>query len=237
MRRYLIVDDNRAFAENLAEILRDEGAEVTVAPGGPEALAQLQRARYDAMLTDMRMPVMSGAQLVHELRRVDPGLPVVMATAYSGDDDLKIARAEGLLALLSKPLDVSRLLHLMGAARRDGLVALVEDDPELSDNLSEALRDKGFTALTAASVLETERLGPVRPFCGIVDLRVPGGPDGEALQRLRARFEGLPILISTAHAEAPPPGPVVELLVKPYPTERLLAAVEALHAAAGARAP
>ncbi len=44
MRRYLIVDDNREFAENLAEILRDSGDEVAIAEGGPEALELARRA-------------------------------------------------------------------------------------------------------------------------------------------------------------------------------------------------
>ena len=66
MRRYLIVDDNRDFADNLAEIVRDAGDEVTIAEGGPEALALARGTRFDAVLTDMRMPLMGGAELVHE---------------------------------------------------------------------------------------------------------------------------------------------------------------------------
>ncbi len=120
MRRYLIVDDNRALAENLAEILRDEGAEATVTADGAQALEHIRATRYDAVLTDMRMPLMSGAELVHQLRRVDPGLPVVMATAYSGDEELQAARRAGVLAVLPKPLDVRALLRLMSTAERDG---------------------------------------------------------------------------------------------------------------------
>ena len=67
MRKYLVVDDNRAFAENVAEILRDQGADVTIADGGLQALELAQRSRFDALVTDMRMPVMSGARLVHDL--------------------------------------------------------------------------------------------------------------------------------------------------------------------------
>jgi CheY-like chemotaxis protein len=102
MRRYLIVDDNRAFAENLAEILEDDGAEVTVVAGGAEAIEAARKTKFDALITDMRMPVMSGARLVHEIRAVDPGLPAIVVTAYTGEDDLTAARDEGLLAVLPR---------------------------------------------------------------------------------------------------------------------------------------
>lgn len=230
MRHYLIVDDNRDFAENLAEIVRDEGDEVSLAGGGAEALALAAARRYDALLTDMRMPFMGGAELVHRLRRIDPGLPAVVVTAHAGDDDLEAARREGLLAVLPKPVPVERLLELLAAARRDGLVAVVEDDPHQSDNLAEALRSRGFAAVTAGSVLETERLGPVRPFAALCDLRVPGGPDGEAMRRLGLKFPGLPMMVVTGLA-AEAPLPCAGRFEKPFDTGALLSALERLHAA------
>ena len=234
MRRYLLVDDNRAFADNLAEILRDGGDEVAVAEDGPAALQLARGTRFDAVLTDMRMPLMGGAELVHEIRRVDPGAAALVITAYVGDDHLEAARREGLLAVLPKPVPVGRVLDLLSRARRDGLVVVIEDDPRMSDNLCEVLRGHGFAAVTAASVLETERLGPVQPFCALVDLRVPGGPDGDAMLRLAARYPGLPIIVVTAYHDAPPPLEPEALFRKPFDTGALLAAVERLHAA---RAP
>jgi two-component system, response regulator PdtaR len=229
VRRYLIVDDNQAFAENLAEILSETGAHVDTASGGREALARAAVTRYDALVSDMRMPVMGGAELVHRLRALDPGLPAIVITAYTNDDDLAAARREGLLSVLPKPAPVAQLLALVASARRDGLVVLVEDDPALSDNLSEALRGHGFATVTACSVLETERLGSVRPFAGLVDLRLPGGPDGEAMSRLAAKYPGLPLLVISGH-EVEPPQPHAGIFRKPFDTASLLAAVEELYA-------
>ncbi len=237
MRSYLVVDDNRDFAENLAEILRDGGDDVAIAGDGREAAALVRTRRFDAILTDMRMPLMGGAELVHEIRRVDPGAPALVATAHAGDDAIEAARREGLLAVLGKPIEVPRLLALLASARRDGLVVVVEDDPRLSDNLCEALRTRGFAAVTAASVLETERLGPVRPFCALVDLALPGGPVGEAMRRLGAKYPGLPMIVVTGYPDAPPL-PAEGVFTKPFDTRALLEAVERLHglraAAAGA---
>ena len=230
MRHYLIVDDNRAFAENLGEIVRDLGDEVAVAENGEQALALAAKRRFDAIVTDMRMPLMGGAELVHHVRRIDPGLAAIVVTAYVRDNDLEAARREGLLAALPKPVPIGRLLELLSSARRDGLVVVVEDDAALCDNLCEALRSRGFAAVTAASVLETERLGPVQPFCALVDLRIPGGPAGEAMRRLAAKYPGLPLLVVTAYHDEPPI-PHVALFSKPFDTAALLEAVERQHQA------
>jgi two-component system, response regulator PdtaR len=227
MRRYLVVDDNAAFAENLSEILRDTGAEVATAPSGIRALELTAGLRFDAVVTDMRMPFMTGAALVRKLRHLDKGLPAIVITAYTGETELSAALHEGLLAVLSKPPPIERLLELLESARRDALVALVEDDDALSDNLCEALRDRGFSAVTARSVTDTDRLGEVQPFAALVDLRVPGGPDGEAMRRLSRRFPGLPMFIITAHAESVPSA---KTFIKPFDTGRVLAALEVLHA-------
>jgi CheY-like chemotaxis protein len=229
-RHYLIVDDNRAFADNVAEIVRDLGDDVSVADGGARALELARRRRYHALVTDMRMPVMGGADLVREVRRVDPALPAIVVTAHVADAELAAARSEGLLAVLPKPVPIGTLLDLLGVARRDGLVAIVEDDERLSDNLIESLRARGYAAVTAGSVLETERLAPVRPFAALADLRVPGGPAGEAMRRLAARYPGMPVLVMTAHDD-PPPVPCHGLFRKPFRTADLLAAVDRLHAA------
>lgn len=228
MKRHLFVDDNIAFADNLAEILREEGAEVAVAANGAEAIELAKQTQFDALVTDMRMPVMNGAQLVRQIRRVDPGLPAIVVTAYTGESDLLAATEEGLLAVLPKPAPIERLVELLGTARRNGLVALVEDDTALADNLAEALRDRGFSAVTAHSVSETDRLGDVHPFAALVDLRMPGGPDGEALRRLLQRFPTLPILVMSAYHEAFPHASSLPLFPKPFLTGKLLEVLERL---------
>jgi CheY-like chemotaxis protein len=232
MRNYLLLDDNKAFAENLAEILRDCGDEATVVTDGARALELARQRRFDVLLTDMKMPGMSGAAAVHHIRQVDPGLAAVVITAHPGEDDLETARREGLLAVLPKPVPIPTLVSLLSEARRDGLVALVEDDLSLCDNLTEVLRARGFSCVTATSVLDAEQLASVRPFAALVDLRLPGGPDGEALRRLRARFPELPVFVMTAFPEAVSPLPEhVGVFSKPFDTAALLEALERTHAA------
>jgi CheY-like chemotaxis protein len=231
MRHYLLLDDNRAFAENLAEILRDEGDEATVVTDGSEAVNRVKATHFDVLLTDMKMPGMSGAAAVHHIRRVDPGLAAVVITAYPGENDLEAARREGLLAVLPKPVPLPSLLGLLKVARRDGLVALVEDDPALADNLTELLRAQGFSCAMARSVLETDRLSMVRPFAALVDLRLPGGPDGEALRRLKARYPDMPAFVITAYPEMAQLQDIAGVFFKPFDTQALLRTLDQAYAA------
>lgn len=228
MRKYLLVDDNRAFAENLAEILRETGDEAHIVSSGAEALRRVGETRFDAMLTDMKMPEMSGAQLVHEIRSLDPGLPVLVVTAYTGEEDLTWAKREGVLAVLPKPVPIQQMIALLTVAKRDGLVAVVEDDVGLCDNLVEALRDRGFTAVTARSTLEAVGLRDIHPFAALVDLRLPGSPRGEVVAQLAERFVGLPLLVMTGFPEIAPKA-AFKVFAKPFATAQVLATLEGLH--------
>jgi CheY-like chemotaxis protein len=232
MRSYLIVDDNRAMAENLAEILRDRGDEAVVAGCGAEAIALARRQHFDAVLTDMRMPTMDGATLIRELRTTDPGLPAIVITAFSRDVRLRAAQNEGTVAVLPKPVPVPQLLHLLSVARRHGRVVVVEDDPILLDNLSEILQERGFSVIRVEAADEIDGLPPEHPLLAVVDLRVPGAPDGGAALRLAERFPGLRLLVATAHRDIPLPLAAERAFLKPFDTGDLVAAIETAHAIA-----
>lgn len=231
MRNYLVVDDNLPLAENLAEILGDTGARVSVATSGPEALAKLIHYHYDALVTDMRMPGMSGAQLAHEVRRVDPGLPVALITAHSGEADLDEARREGLIGVLPKPVPISSLLQMVERAKRGGVVAVIEDDSALRDNLQEILGLCGFTVVAGSSAEEIERLALCHPVAALIDIRLAGEPDGEALRRFSERLPQMPIFVMTGLENPIPDVPHRRVFGKPLASEVILAELEAVYRA------
>ena len=116
--RYLIVDDNRAFAENLAEIAVDDGAEVDVALGGRRALELVEARRYDLLVTDLRMPEVDGAELLLRVRAIVPALPVLVIAAEIDEDELADLRRLGVLAVLPKPTPIDQFLALTRRYRR-----------------------------------------------------------------------------------------------------------------------
>ena len=227
-RRYLLVDDNQAFVENLAEILEATGAAVDVAADAAAAVEHLASARYDALVTDMRMPGMTGAELLHEARRRDPGLPVVLLSAYVQDTQLADARRDGLLAVLSKPGKVPHLVTVLERARHGGIVLLVEDDAALAENLGEALAARGLTVCTATTVEELNAM-EVQPFVALVDLRLPDGKSGESLAQVRRRFPDTPTVVITGAPDAQVPAGA-DLYRKPFDTQALVDRLEQLFA-------
>jgi CheY-like chemotaxis protein len=107
----LIVDDERPIRELLADVLGGAGHGTLLAPHGREALAHLERARPDLVLTDLMMPVMGGAELCRRLRAGEATreIPIiVMSTLSAWPADLY-----GADAGLDKPFDLDRLLALV----------------------------------------------------------------------------------------------------------------------------
>ncbi len=226
-RAFLIVDDNPEFADNVAEILAAAGHRAIVATDPLDAVERVRGERFDGLITDMRMPGLSGAQLLNQVRRVDPGLPVVLLTAYANDAELKLARRDGVAAVLSKSQLVPRLLHTIEGLRRDALVVLVEDDVAMRENLSEALNERGYTVVGLDDLDELDATA-AQPCVLLVDLRLKGQEFGHSLDRCRLRFPATPTLVITAFAHEAHSLEDAELFTKPFDTAALLRRIEAL---------
>ena len=105
MARLLIVDDDDAFRETLAETLQSLGHDVTEAPGGDDALAALGRSRFDAVFLDHRMPGMDGLQTLAAMRATVARLPpVIVLTAYASGGNTIEAMRLGAFDHLTKPV-------------------------------------------------------------------------------------------------------------------------------------
>ena len=83
-RRLLCGDDDSAFRQFYKNLLGSYGYDVTVAANGPQALKVLLSHKVDAVLTDMEMPEMSGAELAIRLKKMRPGLPVLLVSGSMG---------------------------------------------------------------------------------------------------------------------------------------------------------
>jgi DNA-binding NtrC family response regulator len=77
----LIVDDDPAMRKALTVVLNAQGYRVTAAPNGAEALACLERTTFDVVITDFRMPGMTGMELLQEIKRRAPETEVILMTA------------------------------------------------------------------------------------------------------------------------------------------------------------
>jgi CheY-like chemotaxis protein len=111
----LIVDDEPEVADVLARSLGRQGHRTTVVHSGAEALAVLQTAVPDAVFLDVSMPGMSGLEVMAAVRRLRPGLPVVVVTGHATPDEVEDARRLGAVEVIAKP---SALTHYHRALER-----------------------------------------------------------------------------------------------------------------------
>jgi len=103
MPRILLAEDNPDSREITSLILSESGLEVVAAPTGREALALLEELPIDAVLLDNRLPDMSGIDVCHRIREVNPGLPIVFFSASAYEADKKKALECGAQAYIIKP--------------------------------------------------------------------------------------------------------------------------------------
>lgn len=112
----LLVDDEVLAIMALEQGLTDEGFRVTTAYDGRMALERWRDDRFDAVVTDLRMPVMAGDELIRNLRGEHPDLPVVVVSGYvtrEVADRLKASLHEPI-QIMSKPV---RVEEIMGALK------------------------------------------------------------------------------------------------------------------------
>lgn len=107
----LLVDDDQQVLKMLQTFLSSQGYQVICAPGGYEALATIEKQHdsIDLILTDIRMPDMSGIRLLEALRQLHPSLPVLLMTGYTDFDLLAQGLKQHAFDLLMKPIDLEQL--------------------------------------------------------------------------------------------------------------------------------
>ncbi len=111
--RILIVDDERLAAEALRKNLRLDGFEADVATSGEAALEMLATATYSAVVSDVRMPEMTGLELCAEARKLHPDTDVVILTAYGTIANAVEAVKSGAYDYLTKPVDPEKLATIL----------------------------------------------------------------------------------------------------------------------------
>ncbi len=116
--KVLIVDDERDFALTLADRLALRGIEARTAFSGAEGLDCLRESLADLVLLDMRMPGLSGVEVLREVRVMWPDLPVIVITGHCSEQDFQAAHDLGVNGYHAKPLNFLDLLADIAALRR-----------------------------------------------------------------------------------------------------------------------
>jgi len=140
--RILVVDDEPAQLELVGGFLRKRGFDVALAPDGREALQRFRREPFNLVLTDQKMPGLSGLELIEAVRAQNPETPVIVMTAYGTIETAVAAIKAGAADYLTKPLNLDELLHRVEQVRERQ--RLVGENRELRQALGERHRVEGI---------------------------------------------------------------------------------------------
>lgn len=109
--RLLLVDDEPLLRLSIGDTLSAEGHEVMLAANGEDAVSSLQGDRFDLVICDVHLPKVSGLDVLRQCRELQPGVPVIIMTAYGLTAEAEEAVQNGAAAYLMKPFQFEELLR------------------------------------------------------------------------------------------------------------------------------
>lgn len=166
-KRVLVVDDEQLILKIISDILTKEGYEVVVANNCEKATEYLRSSNFNVVLSDIKMPVKSGIDLLEEIKKKDPNIPVILMTGFASLETAVEAVQNGAFDYLIKPLDYGKLRNVIEhAADRYELyrenTRLLSDLKELNTNLELKVKERNRQLentlnSTIESIITTDR--------------------------------------------------------------------------------
>lgn len=131
METILIVDDEKNYPPILSAVLEEEGYETLTANNGLAALEIIKNSDIDLVLTDMKMPLIDGIELLERIKLTDPDLPVIMMTAHGTVEKAVEAMQKGAYNYILKPFDNEQLVIYVKKA--SAIYKIVKENRRLRD--------------------------------------------------------------------------------------------------------
>ena len=204
-RRILLVDDNEDFLDSTLDVLEEVGYEVITANNGEDAVRKVDSIFFDVVLMDIKMPGLNGVESFLEMREKNPDVKVILCTAYPLEHLTEQARQQGVKAILTKPLRMTKLLATLDEAvksERGACVLVVDDDVVLCDSLTDVLCAAGFRVAVAndgkkaVSVADHES-----PDILLLDMNLPPLNGLEVYRNVKKRHPNMVTIIMTGYSE------------------------------------
>jgi DNA-binding NtrC family response regulator len=145
MKDVLVVDDEQQMLVAIRDTLVRKGFQVTTASSGSDAVGKLQKTFFQAVLTDVRMPGLSGLDLLRQVKKISPATPVILLTGHGTVEDAVAALKQGAYDYLMKPFSARQLTETLdkavsaagGVAEASGIVTA---DPRMKQVLGMAFQ-------------------------------------------------------------------------------------------------
>jgi DNA-binding NtrC family response regulator len=203
----LIIDDEAAIRESLETLLAIEGYNVEAARSAEEGLAMLAASPRDLVLLDFALPDRNGIEVLEEIRDRDPGLPVVMITAYGTVENAVKAIQAGATNFIQKPWDNEKLLADVRASI--SRLRMEEENRQLKRALKQRYSFENIVGKSEAMLKVFDLVAQVAPSRSTVLVQGESGTGKE-------------LIAKAIHANSPrKDGPFVPVNTGSMPTELL----------------
>jgi two-component system NtrC family response regulator len=198
--RILVADDEPAQRELVGGFLRKHGFEVTQAADGRQALARFKQEPFDLVLTDQKMPDLSGLELLEGVRAITPEAAVMIMTAYGTIETAVSAIKAGAADYLTKPVNLDELLHRIHQVQERQ--RLLTENRELRDALVGRHRVEGIIGESGQMQEVLSLVRRVAPSDATVLIRGESGTGKEliakAIHYASPRASGLLVKVNCA---------------------------------------
>lgn len=201
----LIIEDDEPFASVVLDFVRSRGYRGIVALQGNTGLSLARHYRPDAIILDMKLPVMDGSEVLKQLK-ADPNLRHIPVQIISSYDHRKEGFELGAFDVLKKPLSKNELDSAFGRIeeflnRKLKRLLIVEDDKTQSKAIKELIGNGDVKSSTAYSGAEAYDLMQKEKFdCVIIDLGLPDMTGFELMEKIKANaaLNKTPLIVYTA---------------------------------------
>lgn len=198
--KIFIVDDNRDFAESLADLLQLDGHQVELAFDGETAIEKFRDQSFDITFMDVKLPGLNGVESFFEIRKINPQANVVMMTGYSVEQLVGEAVENGALGVLTKPIGMSQLLAQLEKVKPNGIILLTDDDQEFIDSLEDVLTNHNYRVIVAHTGQEAiDRMLANNIDVLVLDLKLPILSGLEVYLTLKEHNRVIPTIIVTGY--------------------------------------
>jgi DNA-binding NtrC family response regulator len=139
--KVLIVDDEKAFSEVLAERMETRGFAVDTVESGMAALVQVEKSKYDAIILDLAMPKMDGIETLKKLLEKDSDLQIILLTGHATMEKGIEAIKQGATEFLEKPADIDTLVEKIESAQSKRMLLF---EQRMEDAIDEIMKKKSW---------------------------------------------------------------------------------------------
>ncbi len=179
--RILVIDDEAVIREGLRQSLALEGYQVEVAANGKIGMDKLQKNEFSVVISDLKMPIMSGIDVLKTIQVLQPNVPVIIITGFATVDSAVDAMKNGAFEYLTKPFLPDQILEKVEAAIKKRILNL--EAVQINSHHSETLLSSSFIGKSPAMQKVFRRVLQVAPTNSTVLITGESGTGKELVAR------------------------------------------------------